>query len=139
MSYQHFPGTQHGPGNSAQRYLQPAAPGRVRLAGIRTDVDVNESLADGTLHKRPGEVWQVVFARLCRDSEFEFEIVALRSLLGDEIEGTSLPFLQSKVHPRTWSLQDDAQRNCCWFVLRQKTFRRARLLIDAPNSSVDFR
>jgi hypothetical protein len=57
MSHQHFLRTQHIPGNSAQRYLQPATPWRVRLTGTSTDVDVNKSLTGGTLHKRPGKVW----------------------------------------------------------------------------------
>lgn len=83
MSYQHFPGTQHGPGDSAQGYFQTSTPARVRLAGIRTDVHVNESLADGTLYERPGEVWQLVLAGPGGDREFEIEIAAFRSLLAD--------------------------------------------------------
>ena len=69
---------QQVPGNSAQRYLQPATPWRVRLTCTSADVDVNKSLAGGTLHERPGKVWQIVIATGLRgDREFELEIAAL--------------------------------------------------------------
>ena len=68
---------QHVPGNSAQGNLQPATPWSVRLAGIGTDVDVNKSLAGGTLNEGPSKVWQLIVAAGLRgDAEFELEIAA---------------------------------------------------------------
>ena len=120
----------HVPGNSAQRYLQPATPARVRLAGISADVDVNISLANGTLYERPGKVWPIIFAaRLCVASKFEFEINAFRSLLSDDFISASMAFLQTKIHTRGRSLQHDAQRDGCWFILHIHRLRRLHRLV----------
>src|SRR5260370_26420179 len=82
----------------------------VRLAGTGTNVNVDTSLAGGSLHERADKIRRTVFTRLYRDSEVEREVFAFGSFLLDSFVNATAPFLQTKIHSRRRLLQDYPQR-----------------------------
>jgi hypothetical protein len=68
------------PCDTGQWNLQSTTPTRAFLSRVRTDVDVDKSLAPGALHDGTTEIWQSWSAGAETDGEIKAEVLACGSL-----------------------------------------------------------
>ena len=94
--------------NSVEGNLQPAAPGRVGLPGVRSDTDVDESLPGWSLNEGTSESGHAVedpfFERWL---EFEDQVLTLGALCLDHLIGGARALLQREIDARRRLLEDD--------------------------------